>query len=422
MKDKLTQNISLKIAAFFCAVLLWILAVNVDDPVKSTTFRNIPVTVINEEVVTNKGKTYQIVGGVQTVNVTVYGRRSVLSDIDSSNVEATLDLSQMETNTFLVPVTANVKGLTSRDMESISRVEASPANLQVKIEDSIKATFPISISTTGTPRDGYVVGQMTTNPEKISIGGSESLVNNIARVVAKVNVSGMSADRVLPAELILYDGNGNVMDQSMLSNNLGEEGLSVNVQMLETKSVKLSFLLEDNTAEGYICTGWNFEPESIQVCGTEDVLKNLEEIEIPTSVLSLDGAVGKKEVTVDVLPYLPSGVRLVDENANNVLLTVNVEEIGVRTIELPLESIRINNLSDNLKVDFGTANSLVLRYSGAQEELDKIDIRNAVSIDLKNYSTEGAFAVPIQIEEIAAEVTLMESPKVTVMLSKKQSE
>lgn len=421
-KYSLARNAGLKIAAFIFAVLLWILAVNIDNPVKSVVIRNVPITPRNEEVITNKGKTYNIVDEVQTVSVTVYAKRSVLSDIDISNISVTMDLSQMDVNTCLVPLTATVQGLSQQQLASITKVETNPKNMQVEIEDSIKSNFPIHVSTIGTPRDGYVVGELSTNPEKVTIGGPESVVNSIARVVAQVDVTGKSSDCTLDAQLLLYDGNGNQMDDSLLSNNLGEEGISVNVQMLRSKDVKLNFEMNDLSADGYICTGWTCEPERITVCGTKEVIAALSEITIPSSAVQLEGADSKQEETIDITPYLPEGVSLVDENANSVLLTITIEEIGVRTIELPVESIRINNLADDLKVSFEGTGILEVRFTGRGEELEKLDIRNAVSINLEKYVTEGTYEVKVDITEPALDVKLLEEPKIKVNLTKKEKE
>lgn len=421
-KYKWTQNVGLKITAFVFAVVLWILAVNVDDPVKSVVIRNVPVVVVNDEVVTNKGKTYQILDGIESVNVTVYGKRSVVSNMDSSNLVVTLDLTEMEVNTYLVPVSVSLQGMSEKDKTAITEIETNPKNLQVKIEDRIKKDFPISVSPTGTPKDGFVVGEMTANPEKISISGPESQVNIISKVMARVDISNMSKDEVKSAELRLYDGNGNVMSDSMLSNSLGEEGISVNVQILRSKDVKLSFEVPDTLAEGYICTGWSFQPDHIPVCGTKETLAGLTEIEVPSHALELEGANSKQDVTVDILPYLPEGVSLVDDSTNNVLLTVTIEEIGVRTIELPVESIRIDNLADDLKVNFGENDIIELRFTGTQEELDKLDIRNATSINLSGYTKEGIYVVEVDVEETTTEVKLLDNPKLRVILTEKRGE
>ena len=95
---------------------------------------------VNEEVVRNMGKVYDMVGDTQSVRVTVSGKRSVLSQIRSSNIVATADLSQMEVNTYLVPITAEVRGLEGETVTT----QVTPPNLQIKIEDMKSNTYPIS--------------------------------------------------------------------------------------------------------------------------------------------------------------------------------------------------------------------------------------------------------------------------------------
>ena len=70
-KIKMPQNIGLRLIALIAAAVLWLVVVNISDPIDSVSFNNIPVTIINEEVVTNQGKVFQVVDNVQTVRVTV---------------------------------------------------------------------------------------------------------------------------------------------------------------------------------------------------------------------------------------------------------------------------------------------------------------------------------------------------------------
>ena len=415
MKEhRFTQNMSLKIMAFLFAMLLWVIVVNVDDPVVSAVYRDIPITVVNDDVVTNKGKVYQIVDDIQKVNVTVYAKRSVISKITSESISATADLSQMDVNTYMVPITATVKGYEA----NVQSIDTNPRNIEVNIQDVTGKKFPISVSTTGTPRDGYVVGEMTTNPKEVTLRGSETLIDSIEKVVAKIDISGMSDTGVVDAELVCYDSNGNAVDQTKLSNNLGDKGISVNVQMLNTKNVDLNFTVSGNPADGYIYTKMTVEPESVQVCGTEDVLAEINSIDIPADKIDITGEKSKKEYTIDILPYLPKGVSLVDETANNVVVTVQIEQEGTKTIELPVESIQVKNLSDELKISFEAEKDLVLTFTGLEQELATLDIKNAASIDLKNYTEEGEYDVPVTIET-ATGVTLLEQPTVKISLKEK---
>ena len=45
MKKSLMNNLGLKLLAFLFALLLWLIVVNIDNPITDATFDGIPVTV-----------------------------------------------------------------------------------------------------------------------------------------------------------------------------------------------------------------------------------------------------------------------------------------------------------------------------------------------------------------------------------------
>ena len=365
---------------------------------------------------TNKGRTYKKLDETQTVSVAVRARRSVLSKLNADKIVATADMREMQFES-LVPIKATIPGYEG----SYYSAEASPGNLKVKVEEQKKNTFPLTVSASGIPRDGYVVGDMTTNPVKITVGGAESLINSIDKVVAKVDVSGVSKTTTKKADLVYYDKNGNALDRSQLKDNLGDEGITVNIQVLNTKNIALNFSTSGTPEQGYLVSGITCEPDAIQVCGTPEVLDGFEQLDIPASEIDVTGATEKMEKTVDILPYLPEGIRLVDETANNIIVTVSLEEEGARTIELSVYAIRVDNLQDKLKVSFDSDADLELQFSGTQEALDNLDIRNAVSINLEKFTKAGSYEVPVNIET-AANITLAEQPKVKITLTNKDED
>lgn len=411
-KYKFTKNLGLKIMALVFAAFLWLVVVNIDDPVETSTFRNIDVAVQNAEVVTNEGKTYKILDDTQKVSVAVKAKRSVLARLTSANIVATADMSQMQIRS-LIPITATVPGY-----EGKYTAEATPRNLRVKIEDQTKNVFPLTVSATGTPRDGFVVGEMTTNPEKITVRGSESLVKSIDKAVAKVDVSGLSKSTVLPADLVYYDSKGNPVDKSQLSDNLGHDGVTVSVQMLNTKNVSLNFGVTGTPAPGYSLGSITSEPDKIQVSGTEEALSQFNILDVPASEIDINQATEKLEKTIDILPYLPPDIKLVDETANNVVVTISIGLEGARSIEIPVEAIRVNNLQDNLKVSFDDNADIELQFKGPQDALENLDVKNAASIDLKSYTKPGVYEVPVAVA-LASNITLTKKPTVKVTLTEK---
>lgn len=401
--------------ALFFAALLWLVVVNIDDPEEIQVYRNIPVQVVNDDkVVINTGKTYQIIDDTEAVNVTIRAKRSVLNKIKADSIVATADFNDMQLAS-LIPITVTVTG---REGEYTSAT-ANPNNLRVNIEDVSDNTFPLTVSTTGTVRDGYMLGEMTTNPKSIKIGGSESLINQIDRAVARIGVSGMSETATVDAELILYDIDGNVIDQTLLTNNLGDKGLSVDVQILRIKSIPITATASGTPGDGYALTSITCEPQNIQVAGTSEDLEEMEEISIAPSQLDITGLTEKQEFVIDISGYLPEGVSLVDNSANNVMVTVLIDANGAKTVELPVKSITVSNLADNLKIEYQTTDNLQLQFRGDQSLLENFNIRNAAFIDLKEYTEAGEYDVPVTIETPTG-VTLESSPTVKITLSEKE--
>ena len=150
------------------------------------------------------------------------------------------------------------------------------------------------------------MGELKANPEKIKISGPESVIDSIDKVVALVDVSGQSKDEEKEAELILYDNNGKIVDSTQIENNLGDEGLKVQITMLQTKSIPVEFDTSMiGTASGYHFSGITIQPESIQIVGTEEQLAMVDSIEIPAEELAEDGLDQTIEKTVDIANYLP---------------------------------------------------------------------------------------------------------------------
>ncbi len=130
MRARLTNNLGLKILAFLLAILLWLVVVNIDDPISSKTYNNIPVSVINAEVLAEEQQTYQIVDGTQEVAVTVTARRQILDEITSDDITAVADMRELTLKTQ-IPITATVNDFAGEYESAVS----SPVNLQVKLEE-----------------------------------------------------------------------------------------------------------------------------------------------------------------------------------------------------------------------------------------------------------------------------------------------
>lgn len=393
MKKSLTNNIGLKLLAFIFAFMLWLLVVNIDDPVGTKTFDDIPVSIEYTEVVTQDQRSYQVLDGTDTVSVTVSATRSVLEKISAENIVATADMRELYLESQ-IPIEITIPGY------EFETATASPRNVQVKIEQNKSDTFPITVTTTGTVRDGYVLGNVQADPERVTVNGPESVIDQISKVVAEVNVSGLSSDSSIDAVLTYYDEDNNEISAEQLANNLGTTGVKVNVTLYHTARIPVTVDTSEVTAaDGYSISEVTWTPEEIQLAGEKEVLDALEEIRIPADAIDITSISQRTEKTVDITPYLPEGTRLVDENGNNILVTARVAREGTKSFDIPVGSITVNNLDDALTVSgYGSGDDLEVHIGGPQEQLNSLELSDlAVSIDLKNCTEAGEYEVPVTI-------------------------
>lgn len=413
IKDKWKKNIGLKILSVLFAVFLWWLVVNIDDPIGTKKY-TVDVLVTNPEIITNAGKSYQIIDDTKNVTVTVKARRKVLDEIKKSYIVATADLREMQDSS--VPIRVTVTGFEGEYED----VAANPRNIQVKVENTQKKTFPITTVAIGSPRDGYVVGSMTASPKTVDISGPESSVAKISKVVAKVDVSEMSADSTTQAQLIYYDAADNLIDKTLLTSNCDKNGVSVEIDMWKTKELTLNFDTSGiSPAEGYLFTAIEVEPKSVEVSGNPDLLRGMTQIAIGKQALEKADMKETEEVIVDIKEYMPEGISLVDADAASVVVRIVLERAGTKTLRLPTGSITVQNASEELQMKYD-ALEVELTFSGTGENLEKLTSESIIaSIDLKDYKTEGNYTIPVKVTELPSGCTYTEGAAVKIELTKK---
>ena len=420
MKKRLTNNLALKLAAIVFAFLLWLIVVNEIDPVERRTYSNVVVTMLHDELILNKGNTYRIVNG-NTATVTVTAKRSILEKITPEAIRATADIKDIQLSSF-VPIEVAIGGFEGEYRSAT----ALPNNVEIKIESSKSTKFPINVETIGTLQDGYVLGNLVAQPETVQISGPKSLIGRIEKVVARVDINGISSDSTLEAELVLYDGGGNVIDQTSLETNIGgDKKVRVKVELLSTKIVEVKADVTGISPEiGYKIGDVTCEPQRISIAGLEEDIADINEITISSDMLLADNINEKTEETIDISSALPENIRLANENEKNVVVTIRVEKAGVKTFEVPINSITKNNVKAGYKIDFGNIQEIMLHFTGddaALEALTLEQVEKRVSIDLKDCTEEKSYTVPVTVN-LPTGVSMAEEAYVTLKMQKQEEE
>ena len=414
-KDAWKNNLGLKVTALLFSILLWWSVVNIDDPIDKKNFFA-EVELYNTDVIEKKGESFQIVGS-QTITVTVKARRKVLESIKASDIVATADFTEYDETTKLVPVRVKVSGYESRCEE----VSAQPRNLQLKTEKIEKKTFPVYTVRTGEIRSGYVVANMVSIPQYIDVSGPRSVVSQINKVVAKVDVTGLSKSSILQAELIYYDYADSVIEKSSLTTEYDKGGVAVDVELWRTKALELNFDTSGiSVAPGYVFDRIEVEPQSIRVAGSDNIIIPMDKIEIVKEALQTDELSENQQVVVDITKYLPEGIILADQDATNVVVTIIVERTGIKTISIPARSLKVDNASDEFEIAYDGIQDVELKFEGPNDELKNLTSDMIVaSIDLDKFTTEGTYEIPVHVKELPNQCKYLGGATVQITLIKK---
>ena len=109
MKNRLTKNWGLKLGSFLFAVALWIIVTNINDPVVPYKVSDVPVTIRNANLITDKGQIYEVLDGTDVIDVvTITAPRSIIDSLDKSNVVAVADMNDLTSlNTISIKLSTN---------------------------------------------------------------------------------------------------------------------------------------------------------------------------------------------------------------------------------------------------------------------------------------------------------------------------
>ena len=151
MRKALTNNIGLKILAIIIAVIVWIAVVEINDPVTTTKFYDVPVTLRNEDSVTEDGLVYTVEDNTDLVTLTVTAPRSVLSDLDTADFSIIADLSERNASQEV-----EIKATSSK--RKVENIALDHKYLKLETEDLITRQITVELTPEGIPMTGYAVG------------------------------------------------------------------------------------------------------------------------------------------------------------------------------------------------------------------------------------------------------------------------
>ena len=406
-KRKLTDNLSLKIMSVAIAIVVWLIVVNIDNPVGTNYYTITDVELINKEYVESSdtiGKMCMPEENQDSVKVAITASKKVRDRIRLSDITAVADLQQavsLDTDPVMVPITVTclASGVLPSD------IKVTPQNLTVNLDEKATQEFVMNVSKGDTkPGKDYEVGSLTASPEKIRITGPKTLVNKIDKVNATIALDGNTEDYTQEVNLTIYDKNQEALSESEMNSLRIENNAKVVVTAKLWKirtGVKIAAGYVGTPAGGYQVGSVKTVPDTISVAGNTEGLESLSEndnmITIPADRIDISGESKDVERKISLKNLLPDNVKLTSDSSEDVWVTVSILPVGSQEFNLPTKNIEVKNKPDNLQVTFETA-QIALRIKSESEDLEDLNINEDVKaeIDLKDKEA-GNYKVPVKL-------------------------
>ncbi len=382
MKEKLTNNLGLKILSVFLAFFVWLAVVNISNP-EVTGSREVPLDILNEGVLESSNLTYEIQGGKNTVTVSYKVQTLDEALVKSSDFRAYIDLADLYEPTGAVPVYVEVQG--HKNLFIGNPPVAKPGVVRVTTEDLQRKPFDLRVIPIGQPEEGYNVGTATISPTYVYVSGPVSKVGQISSVGIEIDTDNATSNLSGTAKPIFYDANDNKLDELLQDERvtLNRSEVDYELAILKVKTLPLDFETEGRVADGYRFTGVETNVNSVEVVGLKSTLAGITSIKIPKSELNMDGAFADKEVTVDLSQYLPEGVQL-SGDTREIKIIMKVEPLENRTFVLNTSQIRLVGAASDYSYQYDQ-DSINVVVRGLKEDLDQLTVDNLeAELDVSN--------------------------------------
>lgn len=386
IKASLTHNVGIKIIAVIVATLIWLTVINITDPEKSIVIYNVPVEVTHEDAISDMDMVYEVRSN-KYVNITVSGKRSVVSKLSADDFRATASLKELsKVNSIPIEVSAK-QGAVAR---KVTIEKQSVQTLMVDVEEIRKETFDIQVEYSGSAASGFVPSKYTLSKNSVAITAPTSILKDIDKVVAECQLEGNSADFTSKCKLSLYDSKGNVIKTNHLI--MSSKQVLVTVEIDQEKEVPIEIGDVGSPAEGYEIKSTILSQDKVNLIGDKEILQSIDSISISQDI-DISKAKKKYTKTIDLKNYIPEEVTI--DGETTVKIEIEISPLASKTLTIQSSKIKIRNKGDN---QVQVLDDVKITLQGENKVISKISLKNiSASINVDKLS-KGDHSVPVEVE------------------------
>ncbi len=367
------------VLAFLCAIAGWLYVETVQAPNTSTTLNNFPVTFIGEDALAEQG--LMITEGKDTtVNLTLTGTRSVLSQLSRNNITITVQAASQISGAGTYSLEYYVSFPSSTDSK-VTVKNSSMSRIDVTVVQMASATVDIIGSFEGTVVEGALIDESSFVFEsaQVTVSGESSLVEQVDH--ASVVLSETDLDDTWSGELdiVLVDAQGEPVDTTNLSCSIDSVYTTFPISFVKEVPLTVNFLEGGGASADNASYSFNTN-DTVTISGTQDVLDEIDSISIGTIDLS-------QVITSEVLTFtipVPDGITIIS-GLTTASVTVTITGLTTRVVEV--SDIRFTNVPEGLEATSLTQ-SVSVRIRATEDVMSLVmDTDVMLIVDLSDMDT-----------------------------------
>lgn len=382
LRQRITRSQLIRFGvSLLLAVLLWGFVTDILDPVESRTFTEL---LIEEAELSG---TIDVVSSLPRVTVSVSDVESRLASLDRTDVTVSLDVSEVDgAGTFQVPIDVTTDGYDFRD------VDVSPDTVSIQVEEEVSELLPLTIENQMSAGDVNRITGTTPAVSQVTVRGTQSAVERVARVMLPVSSDGQTTDFTMLFEPVAVSDDGQRVQEVSIEPSQVRTFVEVETQ---GKTVSVVPQIQGIPAEGFIVQQTIALPSTVIIDGPQEALDAI--LFIDTQTVDIEGATESTSQTVE-LKALPDEVVLVEPASNQIEVRISVGTSAATPNLIQGMSVETRNLDDRFQ---------------ANVDPDEVDLSVSASADILSTLMPGDIDVYVDVAglgpgvySIAPEVTL----------------
>ena len=370
MKNKIVSILLSLILAFG----LWYYVITVVSPGSKDTFYDIPVVLVGETALEERGLMVTAVGNT-TVDLTLSGNRSDLNQLTRENITIKANLNNIYDPGTNIPLGYSITYPGYIANNAFVEENKSPSYITVTVEKRLYKDIPVNVQYVGAVPEGFadLTEEASLDNSSIRISGPASVVGTITQAVIEVPLTDRTESIHESFKITLCDQENQPVNSELITVSVEEVELNLPIRLVKTVPLVVHVVNGGGATEE--TTSITINPAQIEVHGTRAALEDLDEIVLGTIYLA-DYA-RAEDLKFDII--LPEGVTN-RTGYNQATVSLRFPELATKTLKVM--NMQAINVTEGLTVEL-TTKVLEVVVRGPVEEIANITAADVqVIVDL----------------------------------------